>query len=38
MTASQKVEDHVTPAKAGVHKELKSLDSCFRRNDNEGKN
>ena len=22
----------VTPAKAGVHKNLKSLDSCFRRN------
>jgi len=24
-------------AKAGVHKYLKQLDSCFRRNDNEGK-
>jgi len=35
---SQKVSKAVTPAKVGVHKMLKSMDSCFRRNDNEGKN
>ena len=28
-----KSQNHVTPAKAGVHNPLKSLDSCFRRND-----
>ena len=28
-----KSQHHVTPTKAGVHNHLKSLDSCFRRND-----
>ena len=28
-----KSQNRVTPAKAGVHNYLKSLDSCFRRND-----
>ena len=28
-----KSQNHVTPAKAGVHNYLISLDSCFRRND-----
>ena len=31
--ASQKVTNRVTPAKAGVHHNLRLMDSCFRRND-----
>jgi hypothetical protein len=33
MTASEEVNQAVTPAKAGVQNLLKSLDSGFRRND-----
>jgi len=31
---AEKLPFAVTPAKAGVQKTLKRLDSCFRRNDN----
>ena len=31
---AEKLHSIVTPAKAGVQKILKRLDSCFRRNDN----
>jgi hypothetical protein len=34
--ALAKLEETVTPAKAGVHKSLKNQDSCFSRNDVEG--